>query len=271
MGVQKGGTERPLVSAQKKGANPSPSSGQARGHPRLAGKVAVVTGGNRGIGLAIARAMVVEGCSVVINGRDPAALDMAKAELAKVAMGGEVLAQTGDVRDEKAVALVFAKVKKRWGQLDVLVNNAGILQKLYDTAETPVELWRAVLDTNLTGMFLCTRAAVPLMGRGATIVNTLSVTVRTAVPKLAAYNASKAGALGFTDTLREELRSTGIRVTALIAGATDTEIWEQFWPQAPREKMVRAEDVAAAVLYAVTLPPEASVNEVMLVPQKGIL
>jgi NAD(P)-dependent dehydrogenase (short-subunit alcohol dehydrogenase family) len=166
---------------------------------------------------------------------------------------------------------VFAKVKKRWGQLDVLVNNAGILQKLYDTAETPVALWRTVLDTNLTGMFLCTRAAVPLMGRGATIVNTLSVTVRTAVPKLAAYNASKAGALGFTDTLREELRSSGIRVTALIAGATDTEIWEQFWPQAPREKMVRAEDVAAAVLYAVTLPPEASVSEVMLVPQKGIL
>jgi len=238
---------------------------------RLWGKVAVVTGGNRGIGLATATALAGEGCSVVITGRDVAALDAANAELTELADGGEVLAEACDVRDEKAVAGVFAKVKERWGQLDILVNNAGILQKLYDAAETPTELWRSVIDTNLTGTFFCTRAAVPLMGRGATIVNMLSVTVKTAVPKSAAYNASKTGVLGFTDTLREELRSSGIRVTALIPGATDTAIWEQSWPDAPREKMVRAEDVAAAVLYAVTLPPEASVDEMMVVPQPGLL
>jgi len=160
---------------------------------RLWGKVAVVTGGNRGIGLATATALAGEGCSVVITGRDVAALDAANAELTELADGGEVLAEACDVRDEKAVAGVFAKVKERWGQLDILVNNAGILQKLYDAAETPTELWRSVIDTNLTGTFFCTRAAVPLMGRGATIVNMLSVTVKTAVPKSAAYNASKTG------------------------------------------------------------------------------
>lgn len=245
---------------------------RAESFARLAGKYAVVTGGNRGIGLAIARALVHEGCGVLITGRDRAALRAAKSELmASGVAGAGVLAEPCDVRDERAVSAVFAKVKKRWGRLDVLVNNAGISQALYTVEETPVEVWRSVIDINLTGMFLCTRAALPLMERGATIVNTLSLTVKTAVPKFAAYNASKAGALGFTDTLRGEVVGKGIRVMALIPGATDTAIWEQFWPEAPREKMVRAEDVAAAVVYAMTLPPEASLTEVMLAPTVGVL
>jgi len=248
---------------------------RAASSARLAGKFAVVTGGNRGIGLAIARALVHEGCSVLITGRDPAALRKTKAELAGIAAGvgsgPEIMAEACDVRDERAVAAVFAKVKKRWGRLDILVNNAGISQALYTVDETPVEVWRSVIDINLTGMFLCTRAALPLMGRGSTIVNMLSLTVRTAVPKFAAYNASKAGALGFTQTLREELIPRGIRVMALFPGATDTAIWEQFWPEAPREKMVRAEDVAAAVTYAVSLPAEANLSELLLVPTEGLL
>lgn len=242
---------------------------------RLSGKVAVVTGGNRGIGLAIARALAAEGCNVVITGRDRKALKSAHTELdevaAKTKSGSDVLAEACDVRHQNAVAAVFAKVQKRWGRLDVLVNNAGISQKLYDVSETPIDLWRSVIDINLTGMFLCTRAALPLMNRGATIVNTMSLTVRTAVPKFAAYNASKAGAMCFTQTLRQELVPKGIRVMALVPGATDTAIWEHFWPEAPREKMVRAEDVAAGVLYAVTLPPEANLDELVLVPQKGLL
>ncbi len=243
-----------------------------RGPGRLLGKAAVITGGNRGIGLAIARALVGEGCSVLITGRDQKALTSAKKELESIAVGSaEVLFEVCEVREESAVAAVFAKVKKRWGRLDVLVNNAGISQALHDVAETPLELWRTVMDTNMTGTFLCTRAALPLMGRGATIVNLLSLTVKTNPPKFAAYNASKMGVLGFTETLRTELVATGIRVMSLIPGATDTAIWEQFWPDAPRENMVRAEDVGAVVLYAVCLPPEASVNEILLVPQKGLL
>jgi len=239
---------------------------------RLLGKYAVLTGGNKGIGLAVARAFVAEGCGVLITGRDREALQSAEAELQGARLAGaEVIAEVCDVRDEQAVAAVFAKVKERWGRLDILVNNAGVSQKTLTIADTPVELWRSVVDTNLTGMFLCTRAALPLMPRGSAIVNTLSLTVKGAVPKFGAYNASKAGALGLTQTLREELIPKGIRVTALMPGATDTAIWEQFWPTAPREKMVRAEDVAAGVLYAVTLPPEANLSELLLVPLKGML
>lgn len=239
---------------------------------RLSGKFALVTGGNRGIGLAIAGALVAEGCSVVITGRDQTALKAAKRELQTSAVGdAEVVAESCDVRDEKAIVAVFAKAKELWGRLDVLVNNAGISQPLHELAETPTELWRIEIETNLTGTFLCTREALPLMGRGATIVNLLSLTVKTNPPKFGAYNASKMGVLGLTETLRAELLPKGIRVMALIPGATDTAIWEQFWAEAPRDQMVRPEDVGAAVLYAVTLPREASVNEMLLVPQKGML
>jgi NAD(P)-dependent dehydrogenase (short-subunit alcohol dehydrogenase family) len=242
---------------------------------RLSGKIAVVTGGNRGIGLAIARALLGQGCSVVITGRDRLALQHAKTELLSIAAGrkpsSEVLAERCDVRKTDSVAAVFAAVKRRWGRLDILVNNAGISQPILTVEETPIELWKSVLEVNLTGMFLCTRAAVPLMSRGATIVNTISITAKTNVPKFAAYNASKHGAMGFTLTLREELISKGIRVMALIPGATDTEIWKQFWPDAPRDKMVKPESVAEAVLYAVLLPPEANLSELVLAPLEGVL
>jgi NAD(P)-dependent dehydrogenase (short-subunit alcohol dehydrogenase family) len=209
---------------------------------------------------------------VLITGREAAALKRSRKELAAAAgPGTTVLAETCDVRNEKAVVGIFAKVKKQWGRLDILVNNAGIPQPLREVVDTSTELWRAVIETNLTGTFLCTRESIPLMERGATIVNVLSLTVRSNPPKFAAYNASKLGVLGFTETLRTDLTPKGIRVTALLPGATDTAIWEQFWPDAPREHMVRAEDVAAGVVYAVCLPPQASVNDLLIVPQKGLL
>ena len=253
------------------------SAKQARrdGFARLLGKRAVVTGGNRGIGLAIAKALAGEGCSVMITGRDRPALRKAKAELTAVATGAgsaaEILAEPCDVRDERAVAAVFANVKKRWGGLDVLVNNAGISQARFALTETPVELWRSVIDINLTGTFLCCRAGVPLMGAGATVVNTLSIAAKQTFPEFGAYNASKRGALALTLTLREELIPKGIRVVALLPGATATDIWEQFWPEAPREKMVKPESVADAVVYAVTLPAESNLSELELVPLQGVL
>lgn len=256
------------------------TSGQAApqaGKPsaRLTGKFAVVTGANRGIGLAIARALAAEGCSVLITGRDRAALKVACAELSEVASGakasGEIRGLYCDVRQPKSVAAVLADVKKRWKKLDILVNNAGIFQARYPVEKTPLELWKSVIDINLTGTFLFAQAAIPLMPRGSTIVNTLSIAAKLNFPESSAYNASKHGALGFTLTLREELIPKGIRVMALMPGATNTAIWEQFWPNAPREKMVRPEDVAAAVLYAVTLPPQANLSQLELMPLQGVL
>jgi NAD(P)-dependent dehydrogenase (short-subunit alcohol dehydrogenase family) len=242
---------------------------------RLAGKFAVVTGANRGLGLAIARALVTEGASVLITGRDRAALASAKRELQTLSAShdsrAEILAERCEVRDPRSVTRVFAVVKKRWRRLDILINNAGILQSPHLVEETPLELWRSVIDTNLTGTFLCIRAAVPLMPRGATIVNNLSAAAKQVFPRIAAYNVSKHGALGLTLTLREELIPKGIRVTALMPGASDTEIWEQLWPDAPRSKMIQPESVAQAVLYAVLLPPNANLQELLLVPVVGAL
>ena len=242
---------------------------------RLSGKVALVTGGNRGIGLAIAQALVGEGCDVVVTGRDRTALAKAKEELDSIAARldphPKVLAERCEVQKPDSVTMLFATVKKQWGRLDILVNNAGISQAMVPVTETSVELWRSVIDTNLTGLFLCSRAAVPLMLRGSTIVNNLSIAARLNLPKFAAYNAAKHGALGFTLTLREELIPQGIRVMALLPGATDTDIWEQFWPEAPRKEMVEPETLAQAVLYAVLLPPNANLSELVLVPMKGVL
>ena len=242
---------------------------------RLARKVAVITGGNRGIGLAIARALAAEGCSVIVTGRDRKALRAACAELADIAAravaGGEVRGVYCEVRQPKSVAAVFAEVKQRWGRLDILANNAGIAQAKYSVEKTPVDLWRSVIDINLTGTFLCSQAAIPLMPPGSTIVNTLSIAVKQNFPEFAAYNASKHGALGFTRTLREELIPNGIRVMALLLVATDTAIWEQFWADAPRHKMVKPESVAQAVVYAVLLPAAANLSQMELWPLQGVL
>src|SRR5208283_432332 len=246
---------------------------------RLLGKVAVVTGGSRGIGYAIAHTLAAEGCSVVITGRDESALAGSAARISKslstklstAKRRAQIVALTCDVRDPESVASLFAAVKRRFEKIDVLVNNAGIAQPLVPIEQTSVELWREVMDTNLTGLFLCTRTALPLMGSGGTIINNLSVAAKTVFPDFAAYNTSKHGALGFTLSLREELIPRGIRVVALMPGATDTDLWQQFWPEAPRERMIDVKSVAQAVLYAILLPPNANLSELVLAPTGGAL
>ncbi len=156
----------------------------------------------------------------------------------------------------KSVVRAFQSVRRRFGKLNILVNNAGITQPVVSVADTTPELWNDVIATNLTGMFLCTRAALPLMQRGATIINNLSAAAVQVFPNYAAYSAAKRGAMGFTLSLREELIPRGIRVTALMPGATATDMWDQIMPNAPREKMIPPESVADAVLYAVLLPRE---------------
>lgn len=109
------------------------------------------------------------------------------------------------------------------------------------------------------------------MSPGAVIVNNLSVAAHQPFTGMSAYSASKAGALALTNTLREELRGQGIRVLGLIPGAVDTDIWQQFWPEAPREKMVSTEDVARAVVLALAMPKNTSVDEIRIGPASGTL
>ncbi len=232
-------------------------------------RVALITGGGSGIGLALAQAFACEGYAVIITGRDAARLQAA----ARKPKGShaQITALPCDVRDPEAVEKLFAQVRTQRPAIDVLVNNAGISHALAPVEKLEVATWRQVIDTNLTGMFLMTRAALPMMRAGSTIVNNLSAAAVKVFPSISAYNASKAGALGFTNVLREELRQRGIRVLALLPGATDTDIWQQFWPDVPREKMISPETVAAAVLHAVSAPAKATIEEIRMGPTTGAL
>jgi NAD(P)-dependent dehydrogenase (short-subunit alcohol dehydrogenase family) len=251
---------------------PTPRKPSARLRPdlrRMEDQVILITGGNRGIGLALARALAAEGASVIITGRDEEALHRATQEITR--SGGSVVSHVCDVRDEDSIDDLFAVIRRHFPHLDVLINNAGLAQPSAHIDKVTLDAWRAAIDTNLTGAFLCTRAALPLMRRGSTIVNNVSVAATTAFVGMAAYNASKAGLLAFTNTLREELRAKGIRVIAFTPGATDTDIWEQFWKDAPREKMMSAESVAEALVAALSLPANATVQDLVITPTAGAL
>lgn len=238
-------------------------------HPRarLLGQVALVTGATRGIGLAIAQTLAAEGCDLIISGRDESSLTRIRREF----RSGKVLAQVCDVRDPYSVDELFRAIRNAHSRLDILISNAGIAHANLRVEALPYPVWKDVLATNLDGTFLVTQAALAIMKRGGTIVNNLSIAANRVFPGSAAYNASKHGALGFTNTLREELRPRGIRVIGLLPGATDTEIWKTLWPQAPKRKMMSPQTVAKAVMEAILLPANATVEHIEVLPSAGTL
>jgi NAD(P)-dependent dehydrogenase (short-subunit alcohol dehydrogenase family) len=235
----------------------------------LSGRVALITGATRGIGLAIARALAAESCNLILTARDASALTRTGRELASSKI--EVLTHPCDVRDPHSVDALFRAARRQFKRLDILINNAGIAHPNLPVEKLPFPVWKDVLETNLTGTFLVTQAALTIMKRGGTIVNNLSIAATRVFAGSAAYNASKHGALGLTNTLREELRSRGIRVIALLPGATDTDIWTTLWPQAPRRKMMKPQTVAEAVVQAILLPANATLESLEILPTAGTL
>ncbi len=234
----------------------------------LLGKIAVVTGASRGIGLAIAQALAAAGCSLALCARNTRFLpDKEIAEQNNV----PVLVGECDIKNEASVGEFFRAVREQYTKIDFLINNAGTAHPAANVDALPVDDWRDVIDTNLTGMFLCTQAALPLLNRGGAIVNNLSIAAKRCFGGQAGYIASKHGAKGLTDTLREEVRPRGIRVIGLLAGATDTDIWNIFWPEAPRQGMMSADTVARAVVNALSLPENAAAEEIVIAPTAGAL
>ncbi|MGD1080597.1 MAG: SDR family oxidoreductase [Candidatus Sulfotelmatobacter sp.] len=238
-------------------------------NPRLRGQVALVTGATRGIGLAIAHALAAEGCDLILTARSESALARIRREVAFAKI--QVLAHPCDVRDPHSVDALFRCARRQFKHLDILINNAGIAHANLPIEKLPFPVWKDVLETNLDGMFLVTQAALAMMKRRGTIVNNLSIAAARVFAGSAAYNASKHGTLGLTNTLREELRPRGIRVIALLPGATDTDIWTTLWPQAPRRKMLLPQTVAEAVLQALLLPPDATVEALEILSTGGTL
>jgi 2-deoxy-D-gluconate 3-dehydrogenase len=220
----------------------------------LAGRTALVTGGNGGLGLATARGMREAGATVAVTGRDAAKNEAAGAEL------GEEAVLELDVRDEDAVTRTVAAVVERFGSLDVLVNNAAAAE-LGWPLDYPTSRWEAVIETNLTGSFLCAKHAARAMvdaGRGGKIINVGSVYSVQAVGNVVAYASSKAGLLGLTRALAAGLARHDIQVNALLPGPFDTELARESITEEVRTRVTkrtflrrygRAEEFAAAAIF----------------------
>ena len=236
---------------------------------RLHGETALITGASRGIGLAIAHALAQQGCHLILTSREEMALRKIGRELTRQKI--RVLTHPCDVRDPYAVDDLFRAIRREFRRIDIVVNNAGIGHPNRTVDKLPYPLWKDVLATNLDGTFLITQAALRMIPRGGTIVNNLSIAATRVFAGSAAYNASKHAALGLTNTLREELRRKGIRVIGLMPGATATDIWKTLWPEAPRKKMMSAETVAKAVVEAIVLPANATVETLEILPSAGTL
>ncbi len=199
-------------------------------------RTAIVTGGGRGIGAAVARALTSRGLSVTVFARTAAQLE------AVVGDGGAALAVVGDVRREEDVARLVAAHERALGPVDVLVNDAGIVERGLAEELSPAT-FRAVLDVNLTGAFLCARGVIPGMksrGRGR-IVNVASISGTLGTPAASAYNASKWGLIGLTRCLAEELRAHGVQCLAVSPGSVDTEMLRRtpYGPGMPPEEVAR--------------------------------
>jgi NAD(P)-dependent dehydrogenase (short-subunit alcohol dehydrogenase family) len=190
----------------------------------LHGRVAVITGGARGIGFAVAQRLASSGAKVALWD-----VDGARAESAATQIAG-ASAQPVDIADEAAVAAALAATERALGGVDVLVTSAGITGPNATVADYPVAAWRRVIDIDLTGPFLCCRAVVPgMLARNyGRIVNIASIAGKEGNPNAAAYSAAKAGVIGLTKSLGKELAATGIRVNCITPAAVKTEIFDQM-------------------------------------------
>jgi len=229
----------------------------------LRGRTAVVTGASRGIGLAIAEGLASAGAQLTLLARDVAAIEAHAERLGGRAIRCD-LANADDV--ERAISAITRGI----GAPDILVNNAGLFE-LAPVDHTSVESFAAALDVNLVAPFRLVRALLPVMrerGRGD-IVSIGSIADHTAFPENAAYGASKQALRALHDVMRTELRGSGVRVTLVSPGPVDTPLWDDIDPDTregftPRSMMLPPDAIAAAVLYAVSQPPNVDVDLIRL-------
>ena len=237
---------------------------------KLAGQVAIVTGAGRGIGRAVSVRFAAEGATLVLAARSGAELETVAGEITRA--GGAALAITTDVRDDEAVTGLVKRAVDGYGRIDVLVTAAGTAT-FGPVAESKTADWDEMLAVNLRGAIACCRAVLPAMigRRRGTIINIGSIVTSRALAGSAGYTASKYGLLGFSRVLAEELRPHGVRVGVLSAGATDTPLWDSN-PGAPdRARMLRPAQVAEAAVLMAALEPNATLEELTLLPAGGVL
>ncbi|MGH7373427.1 MAG: SDR family oxidoreductase, partial [Candidatus Rokuibacteriota bacterium] len=211
-----------------------------------------------------------EGAAVALAARSAAELEVVAREIEQA--GGLALALPTDVRHEGAVDALARRVLGEWQRVDVLVNAAGVAT-FAPVTDFKLDDWDQMLAVNLRGAVLCCRAVLPAMiaRRRGTIINVGSVVTSRSLTGSAAYTASKYGLLGFSRVLAEEMRPHGVRVGVLSAGATDTPLWDAMSGAPPRDRMLRADQVAEAALFMAGLDRNATLEEMTLLPAGGIL
>lgn len=224
---------------------------------KLEGKVAVVTGGNSGIGLATAKEFRREGARVVITGRDARTLAEAAREI-----GGDVLALRSDASSLSDIDGLFDAVRERYGRVDVLFVNAGV-GKFAPVEETDEELFDQIMDINFKGAYFTVKKALPLLNDGASVILNTSVVAHVGFPNSSVYSASKAALLSLVRTLSADLVGRGVRVNAVSPGPVETPIFGKmglpteavdetkrgFSAQVPLKRFGRPEEIAKAVLF----------------------
>ncbi|MEX0711953.1 MAG: SDR family oxidoreductase [Pirellulales bacterium] len=236
---------------------------------KLEGKTALVTGGGSGIGLGIALALAAEGCRVAIAGRREDAL---RSAVAGSASGSRLLVHAADVADPQSVDNLVSWARRELGPLDILVNSAGVNVVKRTMAELSIEDWQYMLDVNASGAFYCMRAVLPEMRarKDGLIVNISSIAgKRSSLLGGVGYTASKFAMTALSITAAREESAHGIRVTNIYPGEVDTPILERRPEPVSAEhraRILKPDDVAAAVLMVACLPPRAHVPELVIKP-----
>jgi NAD(P)-dependent dehydrogenase (short-subunit alcohol dehydrogenase family) len=232
---------------------------------RLAGRVALVTGGNKGIGKGIAQCLAAEGAHLTLTARGEAELNQTASEL--TSQGCKVLALPADLTDERQVEVVFEQTLAHFGRLDILVNNAGAFDG-GPLDEISVEAWDKVLAINLRAPFLCTRLAMRIMKRqrSGRIINIGSIAAQRVRPHSAPYSASKHGLWGLTQVTALEGREFGISCGCLHPGNTLVERRRNSAKAEDDEPMMTVEEVAQTAVLMTTLPPHVNMLEAIVLP-----
>jgi len=230
----------------------------------------IITGGTKGIGRAIAEVFAKQNFDIAVCSRTQSDLDKMEESLAMANPDIEVLTQVCNMKN-KAEVLAFADlIKDKWGDFDVLINNAGVFLPGAIVEEEDGNL-EMMMETNLYSAYYFTRALLPILvkkGKGH-IFNMCSIASQIAYPNGGSYSISKFALLGFSKVLREELKELGIKVTSILPGAT----WSNSWKDVdlPKERLMEANDIALSTWNAYSLSPSAVVEEIVLRPQLGDL
>jgi 3-oxoacyl-[acyl-carrier protein] reductase len=233
----------------------------------LKGKTAVVTGGTKGIGRAIAESLVNAGVDVSFSARHESEIERVAVELNE-AGPGRAAGFFCDVRDEAQVKAFFAQTVEKFGGIDILVNNAGI--GMFATVESMSgDDFRAVIETNLCGVFYCCHEAIPLLKQrgGGYIINISSLAGTNAHPRMAAYNASKFGLNGFSEALMQEVRHDNIKVSYIMPGSVNTEFAGDE-PSDEKSWQLQPADVANTVINLLLYPDRALASRIELRPSR---